>query len=296
MQGKPGTYGEDNRIHQLGKKLHISFPNHCSRPTSCCLDASPPAACHLFLHIRAAHLQDAPRPVRFLKRPVPPCHHIPIRLGTSLDAHLTACDMLWFSELELSQVRRDNYYPSNTDKSSLHKQDNFVYAGFGHHCRQCSAAHDQVEACGQVPAFLLEQSVCFKTMDALLYYLSGTQILTVYLSLILPKEKCLCIWLLMNEEKYISSVTTKANPLHAVLILFSPESVSPVLLPACYWPPKTDTRQAIIHVGVPLRFKNTASFWSFINCDVEHYKTNEQRGSKHFGLNKIIYKPFWCEL
>lgn len=231
MQGKPGTYGKDNRIHQLGKKLHISFPNHYFWHTSCCLDASPPAACHLLLHIWAAHLQDAPRPTRFLRRPVPPCHHIPVRLGTSLDARLTVYNMLWFSELELSQVGRDNYYPSNTDESSLCKQDNFVCGGAGHHCRQCSAAHDQLEACGQVPAFLLEQSVCFKTMDALLYYLSGTQILTAYLSLILPKEKCLCIWLLMNEEKYISSVTTKANPLRAVLIL-----ISAACCPSCCQP------------------------------------------------------------
>jgi len=82
----------------------------------------------------------------------------------------------------------------------------------------------------------------------------------------------------MNEEEYISSVTTKANPLHAVLILLSAGSVSPVLLSACYWPPQIDTRQAAIHVGVWLTFKNKASFWSFINCDVERYKTKEERG------------------
>lgn len=137
--GKPGTYSKDNRIHHLGKKLRISFPNYYFWPTSCSLDATSPLACHLLLLTGAVHLQDAPRPVRFLKWPVPPCHHIPVRLGTSLDACLTACNMLWFSELELSQVGRDNYPPSNTGESSLCKRDNFVRGGFGHHCRQCSA-------------------------------------------------------------------------------------------------------------------------------------------------------------
>lgn len=78
---------------------------------------------------------------------------------------------------------------------------------------------------------------------------------SLHLQLIFPKGKCLCIWLLMNEEKYVSLVIKKAKPLSTTLAV----NVSPAPLPPCYRPSKPAHQHA---VPCPRRYNcNSRTRW-----------------------------------
>lgn len=135
-------------------------------------------------------------------------HHLPTRLHTSS----SVCNMLWFSEQELSHIGGDNSYTRHVGESSLSIWDNYVLGSCGHQCNR------QLHT-GQATSLWWSSTGLTGTMCVLrvgrcliVLLIWNLHFESLHLQLILLKGKCLCIWLSINEEKY-TSVVRKATPL-----------------------------------------------------------------------------------